>query len=119
MKRKLLLFVLPLIAAILLAFGHDESPIDKSGILRSKGSLIVNAKGEEVWLKGVSFGNEVWSDNPLPVNHHTEKDFGRVASMGMNVVRFYLNYKTLEDDQKPYTYKKEGWDWIDKNIAWA
>jgi aryl-phospho-beta-D-glucosidase BglC (GH1 family) len=87
--------------------------------LRRKGNVIVNARGKEVWLKGVSFGNEVWSNNPLPVNHHTEKDFRRVASMGMNVVRFYLNYKTLEDDQQPYTYKQEGWNWIDKNIAWA
>ena len=106
---------------LLAAFSSSDSKteIDKGGILRRKGNLIVNEKGKEVWLKGVSFGNEVWSDNPLPVNHHTEKDFERVASMGMNVVRFYLNYKTFEDDSKPYQYKEEGWQWIDQNIAWA
>lgn len=119
MKIKTLIFAIPLVVALCLSLVKDESRIDKSGILRRKGNLIVNGKGKEVWLKGVSFGNEVWSNKTLPVNHHTEKDFERVASMGMNVVRFYLNYKTLEDDQKPYTYKQEGWDWIDKNIAWA
>jgi aryl-phospho-beta-D-glucosidase BglC (GH1 family) len=119
MKLKILFFALPLMVGICLSFIKAESQINKSGILRRKGNLIVNTRGKEVWLKGVSFGNEVWSNNMLPINHHTEKDFERVASMGMNVVRFYLNYKTLEDDQKPYTYKQEGWDWIDKNIAWA
>jgi endoglucanase len=119
MRLKLLLFAIPAILSIFMSFVRDESIINKSGILRRKGNVIVNARGKEVWLKGVSFGNEVWSNNPLPVNHHTEKDFRRVASMGMNVVRFYLNYKTLEDDQQPYTYKQEGWNWIDKNIAWA
>jgi aryl-phospho-beta-D-glucosidase BglC (GH1 family) len=119
MRKKRLLFALPVMVCVCLSFMEDKSPIDKSGILRRKGNLIVDARGREVWLKGVSFGNEVWSNNTLPVNHHTEKDFGRVASLGMNVVRFYLNYKTLEDDQQPYTYKQEGWDWIDKNIAWA
>ncbi|HEY0054921.1 MAG TPA: cellulase family glycosylhydrolase [Pedobacter sp.] len=119
MKFKLLLFAIPLIVIICLSFVKGGSQIDKAGILRRKGNLITDTKGKEVWLKGVSFGNEVWSDKMLPVNHHTEKDFKRVSLMGMNVVRFYLNYKTLENDQKPYTYKQEGWDWIDKNIAWA
>jgi aryl-phospho-beta-D-glucosidase BglC (GH1 family) len=39
--------------------------------------------------------------------------------MGMNVVRFYLNYKTFEDDKRPLQYKNSGWKWLDTNIAWA
>lgn len=39
--------------------------------------------------------------------------------MGMNAVRFYMNYKTFEDDTNPYVYNQTGWDWIDLNIAWA
>jgi endoglucanase len=39
--------------------------------------------------------------------------------MGMNVIRFYLNYKTVENDASPYNYKQTGWNWIDQNIAWA
>ena len=30
-----------------------------------------------------------------------------------------MNYKTFENDDKPFTYKQTGWDWLDKNIAWA
>jgi endoglucanase len=39
--------------------------------------------------------------------------------MGMNVIRFYLNYKFFEDDASPYRYKNTGWIWLDQNIAWA
>lgn len=46
-------------------------------------------------------------------------DYARVKDMGMNIIRFYLNYKIFEDDSNPYTYKQTGWDWIDQNIAWA
>jgi endoglucanase len=105
MNFKLILLALPAALITCFSFVVDKPAIEKGGILRRKGNLIVDAQGREVWLKGVSFGNEVWSNNPLPVNHHSEKDFSRVASMGMNVVRFYLNYKTLEDDSKPYQYK--------------
>lgn len=92
---------------------------EDSAIIRREGNKLVKNKNEEVWLRGVSFGNEVWTDNPLPYTHHNEQDFQRVADMGMNVVRFYLNYKTLEDDSAPYQYKEEGWKWLDQNISWA
>ncbi len=90
----------------------------KNTFIRRQGAQLVKGK-DPIWLKGVSFGNEVWSNNPLPVTHHTEQDFARVAAMGMNVVRFYLNYKTFEDDATPYQYKAAGWNWLNQNIAWA
>lgn len=91
----------------------------------SRSQEFVTAKGqnltfhdENISLRGVSFGNQVWSDVEIP-EHHDQVDFLRIKKMGMNCIRFYLNYKTLEDDAAPYKYKESGWKWIDKNIEWA
>jgi len=75
--------------------------------------------GAPITLKGISFGNEVWTNTGVPSNHHSEVDFERVASWGMNVIRFYLNYATLEDDAAPFTYQATGWEWLDQNVTWA
>lgn len=75
--------------------------------------------GEEIVLRGMSFGNRVWENVALPSRHHTETDIARVHDLGMNAIRFYMNYRTFEDDGQPYTYKQAGWDWLDQNIAWA
>jgi endoglucanase len=83
------------------------------------GNLLVNSNNKNIQLKGIAFGNEVWSDKEIPATHHTEDDFKRVKEMNMNAIRFYINYKTFEDDNTPYKYKQSGWDWIDKNVAWA
>lgn len=75
--------------------------------------------GEEIVLRGMSFGNRVWENVALPSGHHTEADIARIHDLGMNAIRFYMNYRTFEDDSRPYTYKQAGWDWLDQNIAWA
>jgi endoglucanase len=80
---------------------------------------IVDSNGQKVFLRGVAFGNEVWGDREIPLTHHTEIDYERVKEMGMNTIRFYLNYKTFENDATPYQYKQSGWDWLDQNIGWA
>jgi endoglucanase len=87
--------------------------------LKVAGTQIIDSRNQPVRLQGIAFGNEVWSDKEIPDTHHSETDYSRVKDMGMNVIRFYLNYKTLENDANPYQYKQSGWDWIDKNIAWA
>lgn len=102
----------------------NKSPDNGGGptansFVHATGKTIVDANNQEVQLKGVAFGNEVWSDADIPITHHDEEDFKRVKEMNMNVIRFYINYKTLESDSNPYTYKQNGWDWLDKNIAWA
>jgi len=53
----------------------------------------------------------VWQDVRIPREHHAEVDYGRVAEMGMNSVRFYLHYRTFE--------QADGWQWLDDNVAWA
>jgi endoglucanase len=88
------------------------------GFFKTKNTLIVNADGTAAKLQGIAFGNEVWNDF-VPTTHHSEIDYSRVKDMGMNLIRFYLNYKIFESDAAPYTYKQAGWDWVDKNIAWA
>ncbi len=97
-----------------------EELLDESSenlLLRLKGAQIVDAQQRPVNLQGVAFSNFVWSNNLIP--HHTEIDFQRVRDMGMNTIRFYMNYKYFEDDSNTYTYKQSGWDWLDQNIEWA
>jgi endoglucanase len=87
--------------------------------LHRRGGEIVDPEGRPVVLRGVGFGNEVWSNVPVPRDHHSEADFQRVAELGMNVVRFYLNDVTFEDDAAPFVYKDAGWAWVDDNVRWA
>ena len=94
-------------------------PAPGGDLLRVRGAAIVDGKGRPVVLRGVSFGNEVWSNARLPRRHHDEADYQRVAAMGMNAVRFYLNYKTFEADAAPGQYLDDGWQWLDDNVAWA
>ncbi|WP_018344879.1 glycoside hydrolase family 5 protein [Cytophaga aurantiaca] len=98
---------------------HDEPTGNTHAFIHTSGTDILDANGNKIYLRGVAFGNEVWSNVEVPTTHHSEADYGRVHDMGMNAVRFYMNYKTFEDDANPYVYKKTGWDWIDLNIAWA
>lgn len=88
-------------------------------LVHNKGALLFDENENPFLLRGVAFGNEVWTDKEIPNTHHTEADFVRVKEMGMNAIRFYMNYKTFENDASPYSYKKSGFDWIDQNIAWA
>jgi endoglucanase len=101
--------------------GGNTPPPDgpNKSFLRVSGTSIEDSAGMPVQLQGVAFGNEVWSNDGVPATHHNEKDFERVKNMGMNLVRFYMNYKTFENDASPYNYKQSGWDWIDQNIIWA
>ena len=86
-----------------------ERPIDQ----------VLDPGGQPVVLRGVAFGNQVWQDMAVPVLHHSEVDYQRLVEMGMNSARFYLHYATFEDDANPGSYKAEGWQWLDTNIAWA
>jgi endoglucanase len=111
MYRKILLIVL-LSAGIMIARGQD--------FVQRQGRKVYH-RGSELLLRGMAFGNLVWVDSyaDTPEKHHSEADYQRVQDLGMNAIRFYMNYKTFEDDAKPYQYKQSGWDWIDRNIKWA
>jgi len=92
---------------------------DTNEYFHTSGTQILDPNGNPIYLQGVAFGNQVWNGGQAPTTHHNETDYQRLASMNMNAVRFYLNYRTFEDDTDPYNYKQSGWDWIDQNITWA
>ena len=94
-----------------------------SEFIRSKGSsLVVGADEQLIRLRGVGFVNNVGYldySNIAETTDHSEIDFQRVADMGMNVIRFELDYRFFEDDASPYVYQQQGWDWLDQEIGYA
>lgn len=98
--------------------GKTNEPTSK--FIHVSGNQIVDGSGKTYLLKGIAMGNDVWSEPKKPVwTSQTEDSYKDLAEMGFNCTRFYLNYQLFEDDDNPYTYKDEGFDWVDKNIEWA
>lgn len=91
----------------------------QSFITRNGNKLTNGPGGPEIYLRGMCIGNRVWENIALPDQAQKEIDYARIQKLGMNTVRFYLNYKTLEDDANPFVYKPEGWAWLDSNLVWA
>lgn len=99
---------------------EDTAISEENPFIHVQGNQVVDAEGSEYTIRGMAFGNEVWSNPSLPSDkHHNVLSYKELADMGFNSVRFYLNYGLFEDDERPYEYKEEGFDWIDKNIKWA
>lgn len=48
-----------------------------------------------------------------------EADIRQIASWGMDHVRLPIDYMVLEDDDKPFQYKEEGFAYIDRCIRWC
>jgi endoglucanase len=88
-------------------------------VIRVEGERLVAPDGSPLVLRGVAFGNRVWAGDRIPRRHHDQRDFARVAELGMNAVRFYMNYRTFESDAAPGQWLSDGWQWLDDNIAWA
>lgn len=100
----------------------NTSPLEPAAlekIFKVSGREIKNGRGDKLTLRGIAFGNEAWANTPLPSAHHTGRDFARVRTMGMNSVRFYLSYRTFEEDEAPGEYKEDGFAWVDQNVEWA
>lgn len=93
------------------SFGQKDY-VQASGKFLTKGT-------DTIELRGVCFGNEVWNYTEVPYDHHNEADFKRISDLGMNAARFYMNYRTFENDDTPFSYKESGWKWLDQNIKWA
>ncbi len=91
------------------------------GFIKANGRLLQDEVGTQYIVKGIAFGNNVWSNPKTPPTnqHHTEESYKELSQLGFNSVRFYLNYGLFEDDSNPYTYKEEGFEWLDQNIQWA
>ena len=96
-----------------------HAPEPRAGCCTSGAPTSSTARAGRWCCAGSSFGNEVWTNVRLPRRHHDEADYERIAAMGMNAVRFYMNYRTFEADAAPGKYLDDGWQWLDDNIAWA
>ncbi len=95
-------------------------PDPYEGMLHTDGRLIISPDGDEMLIKGMALGNEVWGNRAdPPTHHHTEDTYRELSEIGFNSVRFYLNYGLFEDDDSPYSYKGSGFEWLDNNIKWA
>lgn len=93
---------------------------EQSRFYHTDGRDIIAPDGTKTLLYGMGFGNDVWTDSLAEVGlHHNEDSFREMKELGFNSVRFLLNYHWFEDDDKPYTYKQEGFDFLDRSIAWA
>jgi endoglucanase len=90
-----------------------------AAVAHVQGEGLVGPDGRALVLRGVAFGNRVWSNDRLPRTHHDERDYQRLHELGMNAVRFYLNYLTFESDAAPGKLREDGFKWLDDNIAWA
>jgi len=87
--------------------------------IRIVNGAIVDTIGNPLFLRGCGLGNAVWSNVEIPGIDHDPSDYAVIKSMNMNVIRFYINYRTFEDDNAPYKYKESGFKWIDANILEA
>lgn len=91
-----------------------------TGFIRADGRLLKDETGKQYTIKGMAFGNEVWSNSSAPpAAHHNAESYQDLTEMGFDSVRFYLNYALFESDAAPYVYREEGFQWLDQNIAWA
>jgi endoglucanase len=84
-----------------------------------QGDRLVGPDGKPLVLRGMAFGNRVWLDERIPDTHHSGKDYAYLRELGMNAVRFYLNYRTFENDAAPGQWLSDGFQWLDQNVAWA
>jgi hypothetical protein len=48
-----------------------------------------------------------------------ERHVRDLKAMGMNTIRFMMNYRIFEDNARPGVFKPEGWAFIDRYIEWA
>ena len=107
-------------AAVIALTGVKSGQYSSDEFCHAEGSTIVSPAGETAVLRGMGFGNDMWVSSLADIGlHHNEDSFREMSELGFNSVRFLLNYRWLEDDENPYVYKQEGFDYIDRSIAWA
>jgi len=103
---------------------YTPTPSSPDDFIRAKGhDLVVGTDEHVIRLIGTNFTAYADEDEPVSVifngKHYDEIDYQRVADMGMNVVRLNLWWKVFEDENNHFSYKSEGWEWLEKNIIWA
>lgn len=76
----------------------------------------------EGYMAGVNLGGWISQCN-MKKEHFdsfiTKKDMEQIVSWGMDHVRLPIDYMLLEEDEKPFVYKEEGFYYIDQCIEWC
>lgn len=102
---------------------EEEVPLTPGasmGYVYTAGDKFYDESGNLYQVCSIGFSNAFEQNNQTPVyNYCTEDSYRELADLGFNTVRFYLNYRLLEDDSQPYVYKEEGFAWLDQNVEWA
>ena len=121
MLRKFVKFVAILAALLAVAiastgcFKFD----DHKGFIRAEGRIMVDEDGKEYIIEAINFGNDAMSYITEANPNYGEETYAELAEMGLNSVRFLINYNLFEDDENPYVYKESGFEWLDTNIEYA
>ncbi|NLL73902.1 MAG: glycoside hydrolase family 5 protein [Clostridiales bacterium] len=75
------------------------------------------------FLAGVNLGGWISQYGEGKKEHFdsfiTEADIAQIASWGMDHVRLPIDYMVLEDDNRPFIYKEEGFFYVDQCINWC
>ncbi|OYT14051.1 MAG: hypothetical protein B6I19_01870, partial [Bacteroidetes bacterium 4572_114] len=97
-----------------------------SDFIRASGrDLVVGAGNDPLKLQGINFWaySDDLDDDPMEIVFNSYKydwtDYAKVAALGYNCVRLNMDYRAFEDDDDPYSYKQEGWEWLERNIIHA
>lgn len=97
--------------------GRTGMKPEENPFVHASGKELVDGQGRRVVLTGVDFGNEVWFQEKLPEDFHSEAEYRACRELGVNSIRFYLHHRWLmkrngEPDER-------GFAWLARNVAWA
>lgn len=117
-----------------------------ANVLTTKGTSIIDEKGQEVLLRGFGLGGWMNMENFItgyPANEEAQRQalrqvlgddryeffFDRfleyfferddaqfIASLGLNLLRLPINYRHFESDMEPFVIKEEGFKHLDRVI---
>lgn len=75
------------------------------------------------YMAGVNLGGWISQYREAVKEHFdtfiVEEDISRIASWGMDHVRLPIDYMILEDDNNPFNYREEGFNYISNCIKWC
>lgn len=107
---------------------YTTPPFDPASFVKADGRGLATGAGDLI-LRGINFSD--YSDsypyasgenayNQIYNTYHFDwSDYAYIHELGLNTVRLNLDFRTFEEDANPYTYKSEGWTWLEKNILAA
>lgn len=97
----------------------EEIILEPDQFVRVQGYGLIDENGDEFLMRGVNFVNDALCNPQQMFFAPEESYYAELNSMGVNCIRFSLNYGLFENDDQPFAYKESGFDWVDQNLALA